>query len=68
MFSSSYESSIGLHILEQLSAQWTPGELAGLDTASAFVDPLIDEAIVANHPITLTPALIDKSRDEIELP
>ena len=68
VFSSSYESSIGLHILEQLSAQWTPGELAGLDTASAFVDPLIDEAIVANHPITMTPAFIDKSRDEIELP
>ena len=68
VFSSSYESSIGLHILEQLSAQWTPGELPGLDTATAFVDPLIDEAIVVNQPITMTSAFIDRSRDEIDLP
>ena len=68
IFSSSYESSIGLHILEQLSAQWTPGELPGLDTATAFVGTLVEEAIVANRPITMTSAFIDRSRDEIDLP
>ena len=59
VFSSAYESSIGLHILEQLSAQWTPGELPGLDTATAFVDTLVEQAIVANRPITMTSAFID---------
>lgn len=60
VFSSSYESSIGLHILEQLSAQWTPGELPGLDTATAFVEALVDETIVAGQSINLKPAFIDK--------
>ncbi len=61
VFSSSYESSIGLHILEQLSAQWTPGELPGLDTATAFVEALVDERIVAGQSINVKPAFIDKT-------
>lgn len=53
IFSSSYESSIGLHILEQLSAQWTPEELPGLDTSSAFIDSLICESIIAGSPVSI---------------
>ncbi len=56
IFSSSYESSIGLHILEQLSAQWTPEELPGLDTSSAFIDRLVCEDIIAGHPVSISPA------------
>lgn len=58
IFSSSYESSIGLHILEQLSAQWTPEELPGLDTSSAFVDRLVCEDIIAGHPVSINPAFV----------
>ena len=56
VFSSSYESSIGLHILEQLSAQWTPEELPGLDTLSAFTDSLTFERIIAGQPVAINPA------------
>ncbi|KEI71142.1 o-succinylbenzoate synthase [Endozoicomonas elysicola] len=58
IFSSSYESSIGLHILEQLSAQWTPEELPGLDTSSAFVNRLACEDIIAGHPVSINPAFV----------
>ena len=60
VFSSSYESSIGLHILEQLSARWTPSEPPGLDTATAFVETLTDETIVAGQSVNMKPALIDR--------
>ncbi|MGB1271848.1 MAG: o-succinylbenzoate synthase, partial [Endozoicomonas sp.] len=36
IISSSFESSLGLHVLQQLSAAWTPGELPGLDTVGVF--------------------------------
>ncbi|WP_257296079.1 o-succinylbenzoate synthase [Endozoicomonas sp. YOMI1] len=58
VFSSSYESSIGLHIVEQLSAQWTPGELPGLDTLSAFIDSLTSERIIAGQPLAINPAFV----------
>lgn len=41
VFSSSFESSVGIHVLQQLSAQLTPDELPGLDTLSAFQKPLV---------------------------
>ncbi|MBO9483865.1 o-succinylbenzoate synthase [Salinisphaera sp. G21_0] len=56
VFSSSYESSIGLHILEQLSAQWTPEEQPGLDTLSAFTDSLTSEKMIAGQPVAINPA------------
>ncbi|MGO0307709.1 o-succinylbenzoate synthase [Endozoicomonas acroporae] len=56
VFSSSYESSIGLHILEQLSAQWTPEERPGLDTLSAFTDSLTSARITAGQPVAINPA------------
>ena len=56
VFSSSYESSIGLQILEQLSAQWTPEELPGLDTLSAFTDSLTSERIIASQSVAINPA------------
>lgn len=55
VFSSSYESPIGLHILKQLSAQWTPEELPGLDTAFAFTHSLVLEEIVAGSTISINP-------------
>ncbi|WP_257285298.1 o-succinylbenzoate synthase [Endozoicomonas sp. SESOKO1] len=58
VFSSSYESSIGLHILAQLSAQWTPGERPGLDTSSAFIDSLTSEMIIAGQPVSINPAFV----------
>ncbi|MFK0571660.1 o-succinylbenzoate synthase [Endozoicomonas sp.] len=53
VFSSSYESPIGLHVLQQLSAQWTPEELPGLDTASAFTHSLISEDIAAGSSVSI---------------
>lgn len=41
VFSSSFESSVGIHVLQQLSAIYTPEELPGLDTVSAFESPLV---------------------------
>lgn len=41
VFSSAFESAIGVHWLAQLSALWLPGAAAGLDTLSAFAHPLI---------------------------
>ncbi len=58
VFSSSYESSIGLHILEQFSAQWTPEEQPGLDTSSAFIDSLTSETIIAGQPVSINPAFV----------
>ena len=43
VFSSSFESQVGIHILQQLSAQWSPMELPGLDTVSAFDELLISD-------------------------
>lgn len=43
IFSSSFESIIGIHCLAQLSACWFPGEMPGLDTLSAFVENIIEE-------------------------
>lgn len=60
VFSSSYESAIGLHILEQLSARWTPGELPGLDTATAFVEALVGETMVAGQPVNIKSTFIDE--------
>ena len=42
VFSSAFESVIGLHWLQQLSACWTPEERPGLDTVSAFADNLAE--------------------------
>ena len=58
VFSSSYESSIGLHILAQLSAQWTPEELPGLDTPSVFIDSLTSEKIIAGQPVAFNTAFV----------
>lgn len=55
IFSSSYESAIGLHILEQLSAQWTPEELPGLDTVSAFMGSVVSENSMAGDPVAINP-------------
>ena len=58
IFSSSYESSVGLHILEQLSTQWTPDEPPGLDTASVFVNSLTSETIIVGQPVSVNPAFV----------
>ncbi|WP_263078429.1 o-succinylbenzoate synthase [Endozoicomonas sp. Mp262] len=42
IFSSAFESALGVHWLQQLSAFWLPGECPGLDTLSAFSAQLID--------------------------
>ena len=51
VFSSSFESSVGIHILQQLSAVYTPEELAGLDTISAFETPLVAEYPLPGKPL-----------------
>lgn len=45
VLSSSYESSVGLKVLQQLSAAWTPAESPGIDTARAFAQTLIDDGL-----------------------
>ncbi len=60
IFSSSYESAIGLKVLQQLSAQWTPEELPGLDTARAFKQSLIDGELVGGCRTLFASSCIDK--------
>ncbi|PJE80304.1 o-succinylbenzoate synthase [invertebrate metagenome] len=36
VLSSSFESPLGIHVLQQLAAHWLPDEMAGLDTLTAF--------------------------------
>lgn len=43
IFSSSFESSVGIHIIEQLSTWLTPDEWPGLDTVTAFKYPLVND-------------------------
>lgn len=52
VFSSSFESSVGIHILQQLSAAYTPNELPGLDTISAFEWPLVADYPRPGNPLT----------------
>ena len=51
VFSSSFESSVGIHILQQLSAIYTPEELPGMDTLSAFESPLVEEYPLPGKPL-----------------
>ena len=51
IFSSSFESSVGIRILQQLSALYTPGELPGLDTVSAFKTALVAEYPPPGQPL-----------------
>lgn len=43
VFSSTFESDVGIYILQQLSARYVPFEQPGLDTASAFSCPLVTD-------------------------
>ena len=45
VLSSAFESSVGIHILQQLSAHWLPDEWPGLDTKTAFHYPLTNSHI-----------------------
>lgn len=45
IISSSFESSLGLHVLRQLSAAWTPGELPGLDTEEVFLHNFLTRTV-----------------------
>ena len=59
IISSSYESSIGLHILQQWSARWTPDEPPGLDTATAFIEPLMTGRIRCKTAVKFNPNYCD---------
>ena len=52
VFSSSFESSVGIHILQQLSAVYVPDELPGLDTISAFELSLVTDYPHPGNPLT----------------
>ena len=45
VISSSFESVLGVNLLKLLSHYWAPGEAAGLDTLSAFKQPLYTHAV-----------------------
>ena len=54
VFSSSFESSVGIHIIRQLSSLLTPGELPGLDTITAFKYPLVRDYPQPGKTLTCT--------------
>ena len=60
ILSSSYESAIGLQILKQLSVQWSPEELHGLDTGLVFKKALIEGSMIAGNPILFTKDCVEK--------
>ncbi|USE34444.1 o-succinylbenzoate synthase [Endozoicomonas sp. SCSIO W0465] len=66
VFSSSYESAIGLHILGQLSAQWTPEEPPGLDTSAVFIDSLTSDMIISGQPVSINHAFVRSGEAELE--
>ncbi len=41
ILSSSFESIVGVHYLQQLSSLWLPDEMPGLDTLSAFAENIV---------------------------
>ncbi len=52
VMSSSFESDLGIHLLQQLSACWTPGEKPGFDTQSVFSDKLMNTVVPAGQPLS----------------
>ncbi|MCW7551548.1 o-succinylbenzoate synthase [Endozoicomonas gorgoniicola] len=45
VISSAFESVLGVNALETLARAWAPGEAAGLDTLTAFEQPLFDQPV-----------------------
>ncbi len=55
VFSSTFESQLGILMLQQLSAHWVPDELPGLDTLSVMSGSLVDMIPQPGQPWSFKP-------------